>query len=142
MKIRSIVDRLLCFCCCAGCVPGFQARILHPQVVPIYGRGADQTDPRKKSGKDAGSNDSTAPAVPRRPLGQRPAPVNVKLNPGFAFCLCSQPLRTRRAQATSADARFRMQRHPPLQMPAPGTVQPSLNIIPTLFGLNPGSGIS
>jgi hypothetical protein len=45
--------------------------------IPIYGRGGDNADPRKKMGgseqladsKDAGE------AVPRRPAGQRPAPV-------------------------------------------------------------------
>lgn len=47
--------------------------------IPIYGRGGDNSDPRKKTGaveepldgKDAGD------AVPRRPSGQRPAPVQV-----------------------------------------------------------------
>ena len=51
---------------------------LWPQVIPIYGRGADQKDPRKKAGVEATKNEPVAAdIVPRRPLGQRPAPVHV-----------------------------------------------------------------
>lgn len=46
--------------------------LLYGQVIPIYGRGACSTDPRTKDTKDT---ESEADAVPRRPAGQRPVPV-------------------------------------------------------------------
>lgn len=51
------------------------------QVVPIYGRGGSHTDPRSKQHADAQSPGSPeadeGAAVPRRPAGQRPLPVQV-----------------------------------------------------------------
>ncbi len=49
------------------------------QVVPIYGRGGDHTDPRKKtSTAEAAEPKEADELVPRRPAGQRPAPIQVR----------------------------------------------------------------
>jgi E3 ubiquitin-protein ligase RNF5 len=65
--------------------------------IPIYGRGGDNADPRKKMGgaeQPADSKDASD-AVPRRPAGQRPAPVqrggygqgggNMNMQPGLGI---------------------------------------------------------
>lgn len=53
---------------CRVC-PVCKAGIDEDKVVPIYGRGARSADPRGKAGKEP------TDVVPRRPPGQRPAPV-------------------------------------------------------------------
>lgn len=50
--------------------------ILLVQVIPIYGRGGDNTDPRKKTCVSPEEEEAEGP-VPRRPAGQRPIPIQV-----------------------------------------------------------------
>ncbi|KAK9808459.1 hypothetical protein WJX73_007996 [Symbiochloris irregularis] len=89
---------------CRVC-PLCKAGIDVEQVIPIYGRGADQTDPRSAAEKDILRDGPPAATLPRRPLGQRPAPIH-------------------------RSSSFSMT----------GTVQPSLQFIPSIFGFNSGSG--
>lgn len=44
------------------------------QVIPIYGRGGDHQDPRKKAVKDDWNRTES---VPQRPAGRRPALIQV-----------------------------------------------------------------
>ena len=44
------------------------------QVIPIYGRGGDHQDPRKKAVKDEWNRTES---VPQRPAGRRPALIQV-----------------------------------------------------------------
>lgn len=47
------------------------------QVIPIYGRGGDNTDPRQKAQSLGNKEEDEDGPVPRRPAGQRIAPVLV-----------------------------------------------------------------
>eukprot|EP00891_Asterochloris_glomerata_P001203 jgi/Astpho2/1203/Aster-08170 len=83
---------------CRVC-PVCKAGIDDDKVVPIYGRGGSHTDPRSKQHADAQSPGSPeadeGAAVPRRPAGQRPLPVqrspltaspaHVNLQPGLGI---------------------------------------------------------
>jgi E3 ubiquitin-protein ligase RNF5 len=64
--------------------------------IPIYGRGGDNTDPRKRTAAAeqlADAKDVAEEAVPRRPAGHRPAPVqrqygqggNMNMQPGLGI---------------------------------------------------------
>ena len=58
------------------------------QVIPIYGRGGDNTDPRQKAASTGSrKQDEDDAAVPRRPAGQRmgPVPVNLTLATDSVF---------------------------------------------------------
>ena len=63
--------------------------------IPIYGRGGDNRDPRERTAdaeQQQGGKDAPEPVVPRRPAGQRQAPVQVlekprKLQTLLAPCL-------------------------------------------------------
>ena len=100
----------VCFCqaCSNGLPKAFTANIvgftgpdadntLH-QVVPIYGRGGVQEDPRGKQ-KPVLKEHHQHNSVPRRPAGQRLAPTDVSLwpclhgamllNPALTACLDS-----------------------------------------------------
>lgn len=76
--------------------------------IPIYGRGGDNKDPRKKMKLQEQLEQKEAEeAVPRRPAGQRPEPVQRN---GFG-------------------------------QPGGGlNMQPTLGIIPTLFGMQTNAG--
>ncbi len=56
------------------------------QVVPIYGRGGVQEDPRgkHKPGVRTQQTESLQP-VPRRPAGQRPAPTSVSCSTALQY---------------------------------------------------------
>lgn len=59
-----------------------RARHLCCQVVPIYGRGGDNADPRKRtSAAEAVELKNAEDAVPMRPAGQRAVPVQVRQGP-------------------------------------------------------------
>ena len=122
--------------------------------MPIYGRGGDQTDPRKKRAASGGKEEPAEP-VPRRPLGQRPLPVNVRHMVSFTsdkaetaqskectdLVSCGKPCLTPPGFHQLLRRVFGMQRAPAVPVPAAATVQPTgLNIIPTLFGLS-GQGM-
>ncbi|KAK9817950.1 hypothetical protein WJX72_004750 [[Myrmecia] bisecta] len=78
---------------CRVC-PVCKAGIDEDKVVPIYGRGGDNTDPRKKQA-NAVDEEVTDGAVPRRPAGTRPVPVqrtplnqqpgNLNMQPGLGI---------------------------------------------------------
>lgn len=138
--------------------------------IPIYGRGGDNADPRKKMGgaeqpadsKDAGD------AVPRRPAGQRPAPVQVRAR-GTEQTVCKCMGVSIHLEAPWADKIFipcqvtiRMAGMPCPCVTAPEAavevvvscpqrggygqgggnlnMQPGLGIIPTLFGFQQNQG--
>jgi hypothetical protein len=47
------------------------------QVIPIYGRGGDNTDPRQKVQALGEKEEDKDGPIPRRPPGQRVAPMPV-----------------------------------------------------------------
>lgn len=49
------------------------------KVIPIYGRGGDNTDPRQKAQSLGNKEKDKDGPVPRRPAGQRIAPVLVSI---------------------------------------------------------------
>ena len=49
------------------------------KVIPIYGRGGDNTDPRQKAQSLGNKEEDKDGPVPRRPAGQRIAPVLVSI---------------------------------------------------------------
>lgn len=69
-----------------------KAGIEQDKVIPIYGRGGDNTDPRQKAQLTGNKEEDKDGAVPRRPAGQRLAPVpraqqsgGVNLQPGLGI---------------------------------------------------------
>ncbi|KAK9906753.1 hypothetical protein WJX75_007419 [Coccomyxa subellipsoidea] len=79
---------------CRVC-PVCKAGIEQDKVIPIYGRGGDNTDPRQKAQSLGNKEEDKDGPVPRRPAGQRIAPVlrggmsqrsgNVNLQPGLGI---------------------------------------------------------
>ncbi len=57
------------------------------QVVPIYGRGGENTDPRQKVQAPAKDDAEDEASVPRRPAGQRVEPVQVRALCYGCYCL-------------------------------------------------------
>lgn len=56
------------------------------QVVPIYGRGGVQEDPRGKHKPGVRMQQTEGlQAVPRRPAGQRPAPTSVSCSMALKY---------------------------------------------------------
>ncbi len=56
------------------------------QVVPIYGRGGVQEDPRGKHKPGVRTQQiESLQAVPRRPAGQRPAPTSVSCSTALQY---------------------------------------------------------
>ena len=115
-------------------------------MVPIYGRGGDNTDPRTRTSaaEAAEAKNAEEPGpVPRRPAGQRPVPVQVP---------CADLMQSHAAVAGRSSwlpplptlAGLTSLPLPPQRTPfnAAGNMnmQPGLGIIPTLFGLQQGQG--
>ncbi|CAL8462292.1 g1823 [Coccomyxa elongata] len=79
---------------CRVC-PVCKAGIEQDKVIPIYGRGGDNTDPRQKAQSTGSKEEDKDGPVPRRPAGQRLAPVpragisqqsgSVNLQPGLGI---------------------------------------------------------
>ncbi|KAK9826833.1 hypothetical protein WJX81_005441 [Elliptochloris bilobata] len=78
---------------CRVC-PVCKAGIEQDKVVPIYGRGGENTDPRQKLQASAKQDAEDEASVPRRPAGQRVEPVqrtqllqpgNSNLQPGLGI---------------------------------------------------------
>lgn len=107
-------------------------------MIPLYGRGCEQVDPRKSS--------AVVPKefeIPRRPLGQRPIPIQVHfcnqalvdialvgLWSGRRGCLCSPPW---------ADMQMPAVQHGLVTDGTNGVV-PGFGIIPTLLGYQQAHG--
>ena len=129
------------------------------QVIPIYGRGGDNSDPRQMS-ISAKPEDQDSP-VPNRPPGQRMAPVQVSglqtllggiaagfrghrapfwMNYGLA---CSQVICCLSVMAMSYRAEFALglplQRGTTSMLPGGLNPQQGIGIIPTLFGIHQGA---
>ncbi|KAK9842903.1 hypothetical protein WJX74_004168 [Apatococcus lobatus] len=83
---------------CKSC-PVCKAGVDHDKVIPIYGRGGDNQDPRKKAVKDDWNH--TSETVPRRPAGRRPAliqrpsfgsPGNLYMQQGLGYLFGMQQM--------------------------------------------------
>ncbi len=106
------------------------------QVVPIYGRGGAQEDPRgKHKASQRMQHQESHEAVPRRPAGQRHTPTNV--SSADALLLFHTLLGVQPADLTL----MQMQRGSAAQHSGNVNLQPGLGIIPMLFGLNNNSGM-
>ena len=110
------------------------------QVVPIYGRGGENTDPRQKVQAPAKNDAEDEASVPRRPAGQRVEPVQVRVLYVFNSCfpLCLEV--TGVPQEPGNSCPWVCAQRTQLIQPGNGSLQPGLGIIPTLFGLQHAPG--
>ena len=116
------------------------------QVIPIYGRGGDDTDPREKAQPPGApkEEDKDSP-VPRRPAGQRLAPVQVRLTSNLQVILLPYPAAAWGSRtgmlARALNVPCAVRQRGGLSPHGNSNLQPGLGIIPTLFGMQQAPGM-